>query len=125
MLNDHQDVVVSMGLVNSNFGDVKSGILGLEASGVVRRIGPDVKSVKIGDRVVVLGSGTFTTQLITSAKLCVKIPDDLGFEDAATMPCTYATVIHSLIEIGRLQKGQVSLRCILGSSFYQLINSLF
>ncbi|SCV54257.1 uncharacterized protein FFB14_13561 [Fusarium fujikuroi] len=33
----------------------------------------------------------FSTQVIVSENLCEKIPDNLSFEDAATMPCVFAT----------------------------------
>ena len=35
------------------------------------------------------------------------MPDDLSFEDAATMPCVYGTVIHGLLDKARLEEGQV------------------
>ena len=50
--------------------------------------------------------GSFASSIITSEKLCEVIPDDLGFEDGATMPCVYATAIYSLIDIGALKRGQ-------------------
>lgn len=84
----------------------KDGI-GLEGSGIVRRIGPDVEGLKIGDRVLFLDRGGFTTRLVTSAKLCAKMPDGLSFEEGATMPCVYSTVLYSLMTIGRLEKAQV------------------
>ena len=41
------------------------------------------------------------------------IPENMTFVDAATMPICYSTVIESLINIGQLEKGQVSLDVIL------------
>lgn len=83
--------------------------LGLEGSGIIRQIGPDVKDLKIGDRVLISDHGCFSTRLVTSSRLCVKMPDDLSFEEAATMPCVYSTAIYSLLTIGRLEKDQVRL----------------
>ena len=83
--------------------------LGLEGSGVIRQIGPNVKDLKIGDRVLISDHGYFSTRLVTSSRLCVKMPDDLSFEEAATMPCVYSTAIFSLLTLGRLQKDQVCL----------------
>lgn len=114
-----------MGLINTIIPENgNSAILGCEASGIVSRTGPDVKSVKVGDRVAVMAGGTFTTHLTISSSLCAKIPDNLSFEEAATMPCTFATVIHSLIEIARLQKDQVGLKYLCNSQF-ELTNSLY
>jgi NADPH:quinone reductase-like Zn-dependent oxidoreductase len=83
-------------------------IFGYEAAGVVQRIGPDVKNLAIGDRVVVMAFGTFTTDLITTEILCEKFPDNMSFVDGASMPSVFATAIYSLVDIARLQEGQVS-----------------
>ena len=98
-----------MGLINSDLtdNDNKGSGLGCEASGVIERVGPDVKDLKPGDRVLTLASGAFSTILTTSASLCARIPDDMSFEQAATMPCVYCTVIHSLLELGQLDADQV------------------
>lgn len=89
-----------MGIVDS-----ANSRMGLEAAGVVREIGPNVCALAPGDRVFVFGGGCFSTGITVSEKLCVKIPDSLSFEDAATMPCVFSTVIHGLLEVGRLESG--------------------
>ena len=94
---------MSMGIV-----DGPKDKLGLEGSGVVCRVGPEVKDLSVGDRVFISDLGCFSTRMMTSAKLCARIPDGLTFENAATMPCVYSTVIHSLINVGRLEKGEVN-----------------
>lgn len=82
--------------------------LGIEASGVVCRVGPEVKDLRVGDRVMLLGDGSFATYIVTPERLCAKIPANLTFEDAATMPAVFATAVCSLFHIGGLQKEQVS-----------------
>ncbi|KAL9010176.1 MAG: hypothetical protein Q9173_004864 [Seirophora scorigena] len=82
-----KDILVCMGLVDA----AKDGI-GLEAAGVVRNIGTDVEHFKVGDRVIIFEHGCFSTRMAISAKLCAKIPDQLSFEEAATLPCIFATV---------------------------------
>ena len=98
-----KDILIALGVV-----DVPDAGLGLEAAGVVRRVGPQVKDLKVGNRVIVMGTGCFSTLINTTEKLCAKMPGDLSFEDGATMPCVYGTVIYSLMDIGRLSRGQVS-----------------
>ncbi|OHW98789.1 polyketide synthase [Colletotrichum incanum] len=95
-----KDVLIAMGIVDS-----KIDSLGLEAAGIIRQTGPDTKALVAGDRVFVFGGGCFSTGIVISEKLCVKIPDNLSFEDAATMPCVFSTVIHGLMDIARLSKG--------------------
>ena len=85
----------------------KPGSLGVEGAGIVRRISPEVKTLQPGHRVMVLESGSFTTLLTTRERVCIKMPDDMTFEAAATMPCVFGTVIHSLIDNKHLQKGEV------------------
>jgi NADPH:quinone reductase-like Zn-dependent oxidoreductase len=95
-----KDVLIAMGIVGS-----KSAGLGLEGAGTIKYVGSGVTDLAAGDRVLVFGAGCFATSLVAPASLCVKIPDDLSFEDAATMPCVFATVIYSLLHVGRLEKG--------------------
>ncbi len=84
---------------------------GYEASGVIRRVGPGVQHLRVGDRVMALAGGTFATSVKTTELLCVKIPDSLGFDDAATIPIVYTTAAYSLFDIGGLRKGQVRTSC--------------
>lgn len=81
---------------------------GLEASGRVRRVGQKVKDLGPGDRVMILSSCSFGTRLVVPEDVCERIPGGLSFEDAATMPCVFATAIYSIFDVGNLQKGQVS-----------------
>jgi NADPH:quinone reductase-like Zn-dependent oxidoreductase len=95
-----------MGIVEGQ--KVEGDGLGCEGSGIIRKAGPD-SSLKPGDRVIVFASGSFSTRLVTTSKLCVKMADDLDFTDAASMPCVYGTVIHSLLDMARLKTDQVTL----------------
>ena len=95
-----------VGLDQSDDDDNGSG-LGCEASGVIKRTGPDVKDLKPGDRVLTIGDCAFSSVLTTPASLCAKILDDMSFEQAATMPCVYSTAIYSLLELGQLDLDQV------------------
>jgi NADPH:quinone reductase-like Zn-dependent oxidoreductase len=42
------------------------------------------------------------------AAVCVRIPDSLTFDQAGTMLIPYFTAIHSMVNVGRVTKGQVS-----------------
>src|ERR1700722_18186091 len=94
-----------MGIVDGRSEEGNS--LGCECAGIVRKIGSNVQNVKVGDRVMVFSAGSLCTRIKPLSRLCTKIPDSLSFEEAATMPCVYSTVIWSLIDIGRLTIGQV------------------
>ncbi|TWU78585.1 t1pks [Metarhizium rileyi] len=96
-----KDVLVGMNLIEQS-----GRFFGLEGAGVVRRVGPDVRNLKPGDRVATMEHNVLSTLLLTSEAMCVKIPDSLSFTDAATMFTVYATVQQSLITVGQLEKGQ-------------------
>jgi NADPH:quinone reductase-like Zn-dependent oxidoreductase len=87
--------------------------LGLEAAGVVRRTGPEAKNLRVGDRVMVFGRWTFSSFVMESELLYAKLPDELSFNDGATMACVYCASIYSLIDVGNLKAGQVNGRPLL------------
>src|SRR5437762_3415420 len=59
-------------------------IMGQEGAGVVSEVGPDVNSIKIGDRVAYTGVlGTYAEYAAVAADRLVKIPAELDFEHAA------------------------------------------
>nr|RBQ98724.1 hypothetical protein FVER53263_00316 [Fusarium verticillioides] len=96
-----RDVLLCMGVVEA------TGVgIGLEGSGIITKVGAGVGKFQPGDPVFYLADNCFSTQITISAQRCAKIPSQLAFEDAATMPCVYATVIHSLLDVGGLRPGQ-------------------
>ncbi|KAJ6008477.1 Acyl transferase/acyl hydrolase/lysophospholipase [Penicillium herquei] len=111
----NDDIEIEVHATGLNFKDVLCALdivqapgngFGLEAAGVVRRTGPNVRDLEVGDRVMLLSSGCFSTDVVVSEKVCERIPAGLSFEDAATMPCVFATAMYSLFEVGNLQSGQ-------------------
>jgi NADPH:quinone reductase-like Zn-dependent oxidoreductase len=74
---------------------------------VITRVGAEVKDFKIGDRVACLKQHALSTSVISPEIFCAKVPDALGFDEAATMLLPYVTVIQSLINVGGLSVGQV------------------
>lgn len=122
---DH--VEIEMHYVGLNFKDLMQAMgvlessicLGLEGSGIVRRAGSQVTEVTVGDRVAVLCQGTFHNKLLCPANNCLRIPSILSLEQAAAVPCVYATAIWSLVHVARLRKGQVSFAiCLLSISIF-------
>lgn len=83
----------------------------------VRRVGPEVKHLKVGDRVLCCTDGSFATYWCMSELFCAKMPDSLGFDEAATIPLVYATVVAGLMDSAKLSKGQVCHRLVVEISF--------
>ncbi|CAG8909895.1 unnamed protein product [Penicillium egyptiacum] len=118
-LNEGQ-VEVEMDYVGLNFKDMMVAMgffgnkedLGLEGSGIVLQVGPDVTDIMVGDRVVLMHSGVLASNVVVPQEACLKLPQGLSMADAATMLTAYVTVLYSLLEIGALRKGQASLRVL-------------
>lgn len=80
---------------------------GMEVSGTVHEIGPDVENFEVGDRVVGSGgSGGYSTHTISNSSTVFKIPDDVSFELAAAFPAVYLTSYLMVIHPGDLQPGE-------------------
>ncbi|KAM0323503.1 hypothetical protein ACHAQA_008783 [Verticillium albo-atrum] len=99
-----KDVLISMGIVDGHGGDDDD--LGCECAGYVEKVGPDVQHLAVGDRVMVFEKGALATSFTTPEAMCVKIPDNLSFVDAASMPAVYATAIYCLLEKMQPEPGQ-------------------
>lgn len=81
--------------------------LGYEGSGIISAVGSGITEYQVGDRVMLSGSGSFISCAQTLGLLCEKIPDDITFEQAATLPVVYSTVIYGLLDKAGLKKGMV------------------
>ena len=80
---------------------------GMEVSGTIHEIGPDVKEYKIGDRVVGSGSnGGYSTHIVSKVEGVFKIPDNISFDVAAAFPAVYLTSYLMIIHPGALQKNE-------------------
>ena len=85
-------------------------VLGSDCAGVVTAVGPDVKRVKPGDRVIGFSAvmmsgdadrGAWQTYTIVEDRVTTKLPDSLSFVDAAVFPMGMATATETLVvELG-------------------------
>jgi acyl transferase domain-containing protein/NADP-dependent 3-hydroxy acid dehydrogenase YdfG/acyl carrier protein len=84
---------------------------GDECSGTVLRVGRGVRKFKPGDRVMVssLASGMFSSHVIESVDSVWKIPDTLGFVEAASIPVVFGTAFHGLVALARLRRSETVL----------------
>ena len=55
-----------------------------------------------------MSNNTFSTSLVLSEMLCERVPNSLNMIDAAATPLVFLTAMYSLIDVGRLEEGQVS-----------------
>ncbi|MEM9271685.1 MAG: SDR family NAD(P)-dependent oxidoreductase [Cyanobacteria bacterium P01_F01_bin.143] len=80
--------------------------LGLECAGKIVSLGEEVEGFKVGDEVIVFGNGCFSKFMTTSATSVALKPQHISMEAAATIPVAFTTAYYSLIELGRLRKGE-------------------
>ena len=87
-----------------------SGI-GLEAAGVVERVGRGVKHVKAGDRVAYAGGppGAYAEARVMPAHVLVKLPAKISDEQAAAMMLKGMTVEYLLCRTYKVKKGDTIL----------------
>ena len=99
---NHVDIMISM-------GQIPEDTMGMDAAGVVTRIGSSVEDIYPGERVVTFLVGAYRTLVRNPECLIAKIPDKMSFEIAASLPCTHMTAYQALIEIGKLKKDETVL----------------
>ncbi|AIO75669.1 quinone oxidoreductase family protein [Burkholderia multivorans] len=63
------------------------GGLGMEAAGEVTAVGEGVSALKVGDRVAYVAQppGAYAQERVLSAERVVKLPDGIGYDDAASV----------------------------------------
>lgn len=83
--------------------------LGMECAGTVGRVGPGVAGIETGDRVVAFAPCAFASHVVTPAFAVGRLPDDLSFEAATTVPIAFLTAYYSLCHLGRLGPGETVL----------------
>ena len=101
-------------------------VIGLDFAGEVSEIGANVEGWKVGDRVLVnplnktkglmgeMLDGGMAEYCLVSADQLIKMPDNVSFADAASLPVAYGTAHRMLITHNTIKKGDRVL--ILGAS---------
>jgi NADPH:quinone reductase len=88
---------------------------GSEYAGVVQALGDGVTELQVGQPVACLsGTGGFATHTIAPAALCLPLPPDFPFVDAAAFIMIYATSHHALVDRAQLKAGETVL--VLGAA---------
>ena len=103
-----RDVMVTLGLLPT-LAYERSALgheVGVEASGIVRRVGPDVRRCRVGDEVVLTMGGCIANRVVANQHRVFLKPDRLSMEEAASALSVYVTAYYSLIHLARLRKGQ-------------------
>jgi NADPH2:quinone reductase len=88
---------------------------GSEIAGIVKEVGPGVKSVKVGDPVIVFtGHGGFAEEVVAEASQLMPMPPQVDFPLAASFVLAYGTSHYALKGRAQLQPGETLL--VLGAA---------
>ncbi|MBE9913470.1 amino acid adenylation domain-containing protein [Paenibacillus donghaensis] len=79
---------------------------GLECAGTITRVGERVIGLKPGDRVMAIAGGSLGKYVSVSSVSAVRIPSNLSFAEAATIPISFMTAYYSLVVRGQLSSGE-------------------
>jgi NADPH2:quinone reductase len=88
---------------------------GNELAGVVKEVGPGVRNVRVGDRVMAFTAyGAFAEEVKLEARRVLPLPQEMDFQTAASLLVTYGTTDHALRDRGSLRAGETVL--VLGAA---------
>lgn len=99
-----RDLMKAMGMYPGNPVDLLW--FGDDFSGVVERVGKNVKDLAPGDRVTGLAPYSFRTFVTVHRRKVFSLPKRMSFSDAATLPTVFLTAHYALNELARMQKGE-------------------
>ena len=99
-----RDVMKAMGLYPDEDGN--DLWLGDECAGRVVRVGRSVDSLRVGDDVVAISPGTLRSFVTVPATQVRRKPAHFSFEEAATIPIVFLTVIYALKHLAQLSRGE-------------------
>jgi NADPH:quinone reductase-like Zn-dependent oxidoreductase len=82
-------------------------LIGVDVSGVVESVGPNVTQFKPGDEVFGGANGAYAEYALAREKGSIVIkPANMTFEEAAAIPIAAITALQGLRDVGHLQAGQ-------------------
>lgn len=112
-------VKIALGGAGLNFADILmvSGLYqikpdlpfvpGFDGAGTVTEVGPEVDSVRVGDRVMVFaGLGCFAEMVVSDASRTAPTPPALTDVEAAGFMTAYGTSYHALVDRAEMTEGE-------------------
>ncbi|MEZ5586110.1 MAG: SDR family NAD(P)-dependent oxidoreductase [Sedimenticolaceae bacterium] len=103
-----RDIMYAMGLLSDEA--VENGFagptLGMELSGVVTAVGPEVTDLGPGDEVIAFAPASFAERVVTPVTAVARKPPGWSFNAAATVPTTFFTAFYALHHLAKLEDGE-------------------
>lgn len=114
-------VLIRVEKTSVNFADIKSRygrkgggplpfIPGLDAAGVVEKVGSDVTSLQVGQRVIAFPKGgSYAEYVVADEILTYALPDSIDMDTAAACPLVSFLSHRLLADVARLEQGETVL----------------
>ncbi|MGN9847536.1 polyketide synthase dehydratase domain-containing protein, partial [Nonomuraea sp. H19] len=96
-----RDVLNSLGMYPG-----EAGAMGVEFAGIIAEVGSAVEGLRVGDRVMGLGEGTFGPRVVADHRMMVGMPQGWSFARAASVPGAFATAWYGLVDLAGLTRGE-------------------
>jgi NADPH:quinone reductase-like Zn-dependent oxidoreductase len=100
------DWKVRSGARQKDFPRSLPAILGRDVSGTVRAVGEEVRTFKVGDRVIALSDATYAQWVVVDAAVVAHLPDGVDLVDAAALPLVTLTGEQLVRLATRVRSGQ-------------------
>jgi NADPH2:quinone reductase len=85
-------------------------VIGYQSAGIIIEVGSEVSNFSVGEHVVAMsGNGSHAEFRSVSAKAVWHMPENISFEEAASIPVAFATAHDCLFEFGSLEDNQTIL----------------
>jgi acyl transferase domain-containing protein/acyl carrier protein len=102
-----RDVLKALALYPAETADAR--IFGDEVAGEVVAVGEGVTHLSVGDKAFGLAVFGLATHSLARAADMRKMPENLSYEEAATLPVVFMTAWYALHNIARMKKGETIL----------------
>jgi NADPH:quinone reductase-like Zn-dependent oxidoreductase/NADP-dependent 3-hydroxy acid dehydrogenase YdfG/acyl carrier protein len=118
---DANQVLVEVHYASLNFRDIMAATnllppeaevlpawehLGLECSGIIRAVGTNVDSIRIGESVSVIAPDSLASHVVVPSAAAFALPPGVDLKQAAAIPVAFATAHHSLVTLARLARDE-------------------
>ena len=82
-----------------------SDVFGYECAGKIAALGAGVRHFQLGQRVLVMGPGSFASHMTLPVDHVMPVPNSLSDYEAATIPSAFLTAHYALSNLGKIAAG--------------------
>ena len=91
-------------------GPKPGSVLGGEVSGVIEKVGSEIKDLEVGQKVIGLSlNGSYSSHVCLDSKSIIPLPENFKLDEAAAFPVIYITAYMMMFDLGNLQDGDTFL----------------